>query len=90
MIGWRQGDVLLLQPDLALAETRRWLSSQGRALPTDRGLYAQLRDGGYLADVGGDRTTALRRIGGRPQRVLALASSALHDPADGEPDTPQF
>lgn len=90
VIGWRQGDALLLQPDLTLAEVRRWLGSQGRQLPTDRGLYAQLRDGGYLAETSGDKSTAVRWIAGRSQRVLTLKAEALSEPAGGAPETPNF
>jgi hypothetical protein len=90
VIGWRQGDALLLQPDLTLAEVRRWLGSQGRQLPTDRGLYAQLRDGGYLAETSGDKSTAVRWIAGRSQRVLTLKAEALSEPAGDAPETPNF
>ncbi len=90
VIGWRQGDALLLQPDLTLAEVRRWLASQGRQLPTDRGLYAQLRDGGYLAETGGDKSTAVRWIAGRSQRVLILRLDALSEPAGDAPEVPNF
>ena len=83
MIGWQRANELILQPELALAEVRRWLSSQGRALPTERGLYAQLRDGGWLAEVG-DRTTVARWVGGKTQRVLVLRSERLY-----EPETPE-
>jgi hypothetical protein len=89
MCGWRQGETLLLQPDLTLAEVRRWLSSQGRQLPTDKGLYAQLRDGGYLAETSGDKSTAVRWIAGRSQRVLTLKASALSEP-DDSPEKPAF
>lgn len=90
VIGWRQDDALLLQPDLALAEVRRWLSSQGRQLPTDKGLYAQLRDGGYLAETSGDKSTAVRWIAGRSQRVLTLKAGALSEPAGDAPEEPNF
>lgn len=85
VVGWRQKGAVLIQPALTLAEVRRWLGSQGRSLPTDKGLYAQLRDGGYLAETGGDKTAVLRWAGGRPQRVLALRADALHD----ESSTPE-
>lgn len=83
-IGWRQGDVVMLHVPLALAEVRRWLNSAGRQLPTERGLYAQLRDGGYLAEVGKDRTTVWRWTGGQAVRVLALRAQALEG-AEYEP-----
>ncbi len=79
MIGWRQDGKFLLQPDIALAEVRRWLGSQGRQLPSEKGLYAQLRDGGYLADTGKDRSTVVYWIAGRSQRVLSVKEDALSD-----------
>lgn len=89
MIGWRQGDVLWLQPDLAVSETRAWLGKQGKSLPTERGLYAQLKDGGYLAETG-DRTTVVRKCGGNPQRVLALRADALSEIAEPEIEEANF
>lgn len=91
MIGWRHGEVLYLQPDLALAEVKRWQQAQGMRIDiTKRGLYAQLRDGGRLAHVAADGKTEIqRRIGGRVQRVLALRADALSDGADDE-DLAQF
>jgi hypothetical protein len=75
---------------LTLAEVRRWLGSQGRQLPTERGLYAQLRDGGYLAETSGDKSTAVRWIAGRSQRVLTLKAEALSEPAGDVPEAPNF
>lgn len=81
MVGWRQGDTLLLQPDIVLSEVKQWQSRQGQRVEvTKRGLYAQLRDGGWLAQVDPEgRTEINRRIGGRPRRVLALRAAALSD-----------
>jgi hypothetical protein len=81
MIGWRQGDMLFLQPDIVLAEVKNWQSRQGQRVEvTKRGLYAQLRDGGWLAAVDPEgRTEVNKRIGGRPRRVLALRAAALGD-----------
>ncbi|MFZ2488966.1 MAG: DUF927 domain-containing protein [Anaerolineae bacterium] len=81
MIGWRQGDVLLLHPDLVMAEVKQWQSRQGQRVDvTKRGLYAQLRDGGWLAALGaGGKTEVVKWIGGRSQRVLALREAALSD-----------
>lgn len=81
IIGWQQGQILYLQPELTIAEVRNWLSKQGRALPTERGLYAQLRDGGYLSRTS-DKTTVQLWAGRRNQRVLALSASALEDPTE--------
>jgi hypothetical protein len=85
MVGWRQGDTLLLQPDIVLAEVKQWQNRQGQRVEvTKRGLYAQLRDGGWLALIDPEgKTEVKKRIGGRPQRVLALRAAAL---ADGEED----
>ena len=79
--GWAIGKEIWLQPDLAMHEVRRWLSAQGRALPTERGIYAQLRDGGWLAETG-QRTTVPKWIGGATRRVLVLKADALDDQAD--------
>ena len=81
MVGWRQGDTLLLQPDIVLSEVKQWQSRQGqRVEATKRGLYAQLRDGGWLARVDpGGKTEVVVKIGGRAQRVLALRAAALSD-----------
>lgn len=89
VIGWRQGKALVLQPELALAEVRRWLGSQGRQLPTTNGLYAQLKDGGFLAETGKDRTTVPYWIAGQTRRVLILKASALSEPDDA-PEEPNF
>ena len=83
IIGWQQGQILYLQPELTIAEVRNWLNKQGRALPTERGLYAQLRDGGYLSRTS-DKTTVQLWAGRRNQRVLALNASALEDPAEDQ------
>lgn len=91
MIGWRKGDELLLQPDLALAEVKRWQSSQGMRIDiTKRGLYAQLRDGGRLARIDPHgKTEIVVWISGRAQRVLALRADALSDGGEDE-DAAQF
>lgn len=81
VIGWQQGDVIGLQPELALAEVRRWLGQQGRQLPTERGLYAQMRDAGMLAEYG-ERTTVVRKIGSKTQRVLILKADCLSEPEE--------
>jgi hypothetical protein len=77
MCGWRVGDALWLQPDLTLAEVQRWLAAQGKGLPTERGLYAQLRDGGYLAHFDGTRTTVVKWIAGHAKRVLVLKAAVV-------------
>lgn len=82
--GWRVGDEVWLQPDLTLAEVQRWLDSQKKTLPTERGLYAQLRDGGYLVDHSdGQKTTVVKWIAGHAKRVLAL-QAAVVDSAEDE------
>jgi len=85
MVGWRVEDTFYLQPDLVLSEVKQWQSRQGmRVEVTKRGLYAQLRDGGWLALIDPEgKTEVKKRIGGRPQRVLALRAAALDD---GEAD----
>ncbi len=81
MIGWRVGDVFYLQPELMLSEVKQWQNRQGQRVEvTKRGLYAQLRDGGWLAEVDPEgKTEVKKRVGGRPQRVLALREAALDD-----------
>ncbi len=85
MVGWRKGETLFLQPDIVLSEVKQWSSRRGQRVEvTKRGLYAQLRDGGWLAEVDpAGKTEVIRRIGGRPQRVLMLRAAAL---GDGEDD----
>lgn len=92
MIGWRQGDVLLLQPDLVLSEVKQWQSRQGQRVDvTKRGLYAQMRDGGWLAALGaGGKTEVVKWIGGRAQRVLALRTAALSDGDAGPEEEVNF
>jgi hypothetical protein len=92
MVGWRQGETLLLQPDIVLSEVKQWQSRQGLKIEvTKRGLYAQLRDGGWLAAVATDGKTEIqRRIGGRPQRVLALRVAALSDGEEEQEEEVNF
>ncbi len=87
MIGWRTTDgLLLLQPELALAEIRDWQKRQGMETKiSKRGLYAQLRDGGWLAQVDPEGKTEVKKwISGRSQRVLVLRADALSDGGESE------
>ena len=86
MIGWRTSDGLLLQPELAMAEIRRWQTSQGMRIDiSKRGLYAQLRDGGWLAQVDpSGKTEVVRWIDKRAQRVLVLRADALSERGESE------
>ena len=86
VIGWKVGNALWLQPDLAVSEVREWLKKAGKGLPTERGLYAQLKDGGYLAEVGTDRTPVPKWIGGQTKRVLILRAGALSESGEEAPN----
>lgn len=92
MIGWRQGNTLLLHPDILLSEVKQWQSRQGQRVEvTKRGLYAQLKDGGWLAAAATDGKTEIqRRIGGRVQRVLALRAAALSDGEEAQEEEVNF
>lgn len=90
MIGWRTKDGLLLQPEVTMREIRLWSGQGMRGEVSKRGLYAQLRDGGWLAKVDpGGKTEVVYKIGGRAQRVLVLRTDALSENGDPE-DLAQF
>lgn len=81
VIGWEVGSVLYLDPSLSWNMIQQWRRAQGEALAmTKRGLYAELREGDWFAEVDpAGKTEVVKRIGGGVRRVLALKSEALQE-----------
>lgn len=82
VIGWDVGPVWYLDPALTWGMVQQWRRAQGEGLTiTKRGLYAQLQDGGFLAEVDdrGGKNEIVKWIGGKARRVLAVRSDALQE-----------
>ena len=86
LVGWRRGDEVMLDMNLALPAVREWLRRQGAGQGIERdGLYAQLRSGQYLLRWDKEQTLVNQKLDdGHTRRVLSLKSASLHD--QGEPN----
>jgi len=82
LIGWRDGDVTYLLPDLAVATYRRQMDDRLNEFDTN-GIGTQMAALGHLAKVSRGRNKLLKRIGEARHWVWVVKSSLIWDEGDG-------
>ena len=72
-VGWVDGDLVLLEPEAAVAAARMLGERSGGGFSVGpRTLHKRLHERGWLAEQGTDHLTVVRQVEGRQQRVLVL------------------
>lgn len=85
LIGWLDGDELLLEPDTAYSVAQKLARSQGDNIAMkQRTLWKRLDERGLLGATDPDRHTAKRTAGGERRRVVPLPIASLSLPESGQ------
>ena len=78
-IGWQDGDWLYLLPDTTYKAVNQFFNGQGLCFPvTAKTLWKHLAAAGMIRAGSGSRTE-LKKISGKPYRVLSLRRSAIEE-----------
>jgi hypothetical protein len=80
LVGWQDGDNTYLSIELARRAVEGLLGRDSLAGISNRALYQQLDELGLIATKGVDgRPTIVKRLAGKPQRVLHLKPEAFQN-----------
>jgi hypothetical protein len=80
LVGWQDGDNTYLAIELARRAVEGLLGRDSLAGISNRALYQQLDELGLIATKGVDgRPTIVKRLAGKPQRVLHLKPAAFQN-----------